>query len=146
VSEPIVVASYFDPHTRVTVDPWGVNPLIEDYEQINAATLTHARAEGPEPTLFESGDLPPFTASGVDPEVLNRLPYTARHAAAAEPSAATVLGMIEQYGNDPTIEFEHQGLGEYRQRVTRWLSGFDKPKVEMTSEESDQLMSELFDE
>lgn len=140
------VVSYFDRHRHVTIDPWGVNPLVEDYGHINPATLSIARAEAPEPTLFESGDLPPFTASGVDPEVLNRLPYTARHAAAAEPSRAAVLRMVEEYSDDPDVELPHRGLDDYRGRVTRWLSGRDKPHPQSTPEEDDELYAAMFEQ
>lgn len=138
--------SYFHDHRTVSIDPWGRSPLIEDYEQINPDVVAIEREHAPEPTLFESGDLPPFTASGVDPETLNRLPYTARHAAAAEPSRAAVLQMVEEYADDPDIEFTHRGLDDYRHRVTRWIRGDDRPQPEMNAEEEAAIYTELFGE
>lgn len=46
-------------------------------------------------TVFASGDLPPFTASGVDPQMLRDLPPSVRRAVAAEPDAARVLRVVE---------------------------------------------------
>ena len=85
-----------------------------------------SRPETPAPTLFESGDLPPFTASGVDPRHLLDLPWTLRHTAAAAPAAGTVLDLLEQAaegvemftGLAPT-----HGSDAYVARMHRWLIG-----------------------
>jgi pyruvate/2-oxoglutarate dehydrogenase complex dihydrolipoamide acyltransferase (E2) component len=42
-------------------------------------------------------ELPPFTASGVDPQELLRLPALLRPAAAAAPDRGTVLAMIQSH-------------------------------------------------
>lgn len=66
-------------------DPW---PAVE-------------RSAAPTPTVFASGDLPPFTASGVDPQMLRGLPPLVRRAAAAEPDAARVLRVVEYVAQHP---------------------------------------------
>jgi len=50
--------------TPVRIDPWAANPIVDGLQAKNPATYAAALADGPPPTLFESGDLPPFTASG----------------------------------------------------------------------------------
>lgn len=45
--------------------------------------------------VFSTGDLPPFTASGVDPQMLRDLPAVVRRAVAAEPDLGRVLRVIE---------------------------------------------------
>lgn len=71
--------------------------------------------------MFESGDLPPFTASGVDPQVLMRLPWRFRHAAAMDRDPARVLA--EQHGYDSTAELPCTGLEDYIARFRGWLRG-----------------------
>lgn len=125
-------------------DPYGVNPLVDELAETNPAVHQMAMGEAPPPTLFASGDLPPFTASGIDPQVLMKLPYTLRHAAAAESDPAAVLGILEEYASDPMFTLEHSGLDDYRNRVHRWAAGLDKPAVTMTTEEEDELLAGLF--
>ena len=118
--------SIFDPYKTVMVDPWAVNPLLDDASQAIPATVAAAVAgNGDAPTMFESGDLPPFLASGVDPQVLMRLPYQVRHLAASEPSAAQVLALVEKYSNHDDIigEPASAGLGAYIGRFRDWLAG-----------------------
>ena len=45
--------------------------------------------------MFNTGDVPPFTACGVDPKLLRRVPYCLRHQAALENDPAKVLQMVE---------------------------------------------------
>jgi len=120
----VPVRSTFNPTTTVQIDPWSANPLLDDAEQAQPALAAVARkTNGPPPTLFESGDLPPFTASGVDPQHLMRLPFRTRHAAATEPSPAAVLRMVETHGPDPDAQAPSPGLDEYRNRMSGWLRG-----------------------
>jgi hypothetical protein len=74
--------SAFRPTATVTVDLFALNPLLEDLRQLDAQWAAAAERTATPPTLFDSGDLPPFTASGLDPTELLRVPYGARHALA----------------------------------------------------------------
>jgi hypothetical protein len=143
-SRAVVVGSAFGRGVNVTIDPWAPNPLLDDLRQSQPANFAAASAEAPAPTLFESGDLPPFTASGVDPQQLVRLPYTLRHAAAGTSDPAVLLGYVEDYGNDPTAVLPHQGLESYKARLSRWAGGFDKPPApQMSDEEANALYDQV---
>ncbi len=110
----------------VRIDPYGANPLADDYEQVNAATYAAALSEGgPPPKMFSAGtsDTPAFTASGLDPKLLLKLPYTARHAVAAEPDLATVHGIFEQSADDPFLTIWHEGFDAAIARVRTWAIG-----------------------
>ncbi|MCU1612779.1 MAG: hypothetical protein JWO98_319 [Frankiales bacterium] len=118
------VRSIFAPTVVVNIDQWGVNPLLEDAQQaVPAAVALATQQNGEPPTMFDSGDLPPFTASGVDPRFLALLPWRIRHAAAMAPNAVVVLGWVEQYGHDDTVEMRSPGLDEYVGRFRMWLRG-----------------------
>ena len=110
----------------VNLDAHGVNPLAEDYRQVNAGTYQVAENKaGPPPKMFAGGtaDLPPFLASGLNPQLLLQLPYTARHAAAAEPDVAKVHAIFEQSSEDPHLIVAHEGLNAAVGRVRAWASG-----------------------
>jgi 2-oxoacid dehydrogenase-like protein with E3 subunit-binding domain len=120
---------------EVVVDDFSSNPLVDDFRQANPGIYQQAVGEGEPPTLFESGDLPPFTASGVDPQMLNRLPWQVRHAAARATDRGEVQQMFEEYAPSGSrdrddklamAEIDHggdDGNVAYQQRVTRWGSG-----------------------
>lgn len=86
----------------VTVDVYGLNPVAEDLKQVAPQQYAAALARSPLPTLFVTGDLPLFTASGMDPELLLQLPWVARHAAASA-SLSDANELFETYGA-PTAE------------------------------------------
>jgi hypothetical protein len=125
-----------------------LNPLLEIETQNRPNLVNLAKSEAPAPTMWATGDLPPFTVSGLDPEMLRYVPWQARHAAAAEPDKAKVLKMIEN--NPETVEQEttlqeHEGLAAYRQRMQRWLAGHDKPKDSgLTEAEEEDLYQKIF--
>ncbi|MDR6439093.1 hypothetical protein J2790_004268 [Paenarthrobacter nicotinovorans] len=129
-------------------DPTALNPLYELELQERPHLVEAATSESLPPTMWATGDLPPFTASGLDPEMLRHVPWQARHAAAAEPDRAKVLGMIENYqgGNEQEIiGIEHEGLAAYRQRMNDWLSGKNRPKDKpLTAEEADELYKSVY--
>lgn len=111
---------------RVTIDPYGLNPLAEDYRQVNAETYDLALSKaGPPPKMFASGaaDLPAFTASGIDPKLLLMLPFTARHYVAALTDAANVHGIFEQDAADPYARFDHEGFTSAVTRMRDWAGG-----------------------
>lgn len=85
-------------NTMVDVDAYGPNPVAEDLRQVAPNQYTAAiQRSGAPPTLFATGDLPLFTTSGMDPQLLMQLPYVARHAAAAA-SAPEASELFETYG------------------------------------------------
>jgi hypothetical protein len=124
MSKPIPVRSEFRPELTVQVDQWAVNPLLDDAVQavpdlVNLALVTG----GQPPTMFDSGDTPPFTASGTDPRFLASMPWKIRHAAAMAADRLTVLSWVEQYGHDEAIDMASPGRNEYVARFRGWLAG-----------------------
>ncbi len=120
----VTMRSAFNPTTTVHIDPWSTSPLLDDAEQAQPALVAVARkTNGDPPNMFVSGDLPAFTASGIDPQHLMRLPFRTRHAAATESSPAEVLKMVETHGSNPDAQAQSAGLDEYRNRMSGWLRG-----------------------
>jgi len=106
-----------------------VNPLVAEIARSRPALFRVASAEAPPPTLFVSGDLPPFVASG-DERVLAALPRppTARHAVAAATTAAEALAIVEDVsgprGEWAAAEYAgHPGRADCEQRVRAWAIG-----------------------
>lgn len=103
------------------------NPLVDRLR--GESRTVHAAATGtgrPAPTLFTGGDLPPYTASGFDPQQLLQLPWYARHAAAA----ARTIEAAQDVADDATDphhlvgDYErHPGNQDYEQRVSAWAAG-----------------------
>lgn len=117
-------ASRFKSGATVHLNAWSKNPLLDDAEQSQPELVRLARLQnGEPPSLFSTGDAPPFTASGIDPSLLRLLPWQMRHAAAQEPDRLTVLGMIEKHANEPDARVPSEGLADYEKRVGDWLSG-----------------------
>jgi len=73
--------------------------------------------------LFESGDLPPFTTSGVDVVNGGWLPFGVRHYAATAPTRGEVLQLVEDFSKDPDGSVTSDGLTAYLRRVNDWLTG-----------------------
>lgn len=122
----IQITSLISPPAKVSIDPYGRNPLAEDCRQASKPAYDIAvRNPGPPPKLFTNGtaDLPAFTASGIDPRLLLKLPYTARHYAASEPDPAQIHAFFEQYADDPYAHVAHEGLHLAVRRVYDWASG-----------------------
>jgi len=125
MTTPLPARSVFVPAVTVLVDPWSVNPLLDDAKQTVAATVAAATVtNGEPPTMFDSGDLPPFIASGVDPRFLANLPWRIRHAAAMETSSLTVLKWVEEFGHDDTVDMPVAGQWQYINRFRDWLAGW----------------------
>ena len=113
-------------------DPYGVNPLVDDLRASAPAVYRAALAEGPAPRLFESGDLPAFTASGIDPAVLRSLPWQARHPAAETRDRAQALAIVEDCAGDgamfAAMEFgPYRANQDYEARVRTWAVGAIRP-------------------
>jgi hypothetical protein len=147
----ITIQSLFNSRAVVTIDPWRPNPIADDASLSVPVTYNAAQVSGGEPpTFFALGDLPTFLASGVDPQVLTSLPYRVRHAAAAEPSAAAVLDMIERYNDNPDAELPSEGFANAVERTRSWLAGkwvnpnFKGADPAKVADAEDQLMESLF--
>jgi hypothetical protein len=117
------VRNPWNPHsTEATdLDVYDPNPLVSYV----LATAGPPPGRAAPPTLFHSGDVPPVVASGIDPDVLRRIPWKLRHSAAMEPDRSKVLAMLEAgpvvLDDDPLLS--HAGaeaFADYRQRVWSW--------------------------
>lgn len=124
---------------RVAGNPYAANPLIDVVKAQHPELITAQSKLSPMPTMFVTGDLPPFTASGIDPEILNQFPWSQRHAMATDPDRAHVLRMLEEYADQPDYVFSSSGLTEYVDRVWQWLLA--KPAA---SFDPDQTYKDLF--
>jgi hypothetical protein len=80
----------------VKIDRYDLNPGLTFVKAI----LPGVTFVGAPPTMFSSGDLPIFTASGIDPELLLWVPWKLRHTAALTESRGRVLALVEE-GDDP---------------------------------------------
>lgn len=119
--------SLLAPGRRVRLDPYGLNPLaVEAWQLFPGLARLATTLAGPAPKMFTGGeaDLPAFTASGIDPEMLlRRAPYRARHHLAAVRTIDAVLaGFRARYADDPTAYVDHEGLQEATARVRAWLN------------------------
>ena len=110
---------------------YAVNPLLDEFKANNPALARAYLAKGGAPTLFASGDLPPYTASGNPPSALLQLPTDLRHAA-AKADQATWSRLFAEYGRnvpdgDVAMMFEpladDEGNREYRNRFSAWKRG-----------------------
>jgi hypothetical protein len=108
-------------------DPYGLNPLAEQIKERDALKYDQVAAVKAPPKLFANGtaDYPAFTASGIDPQLLLRLPVGIRHAAAANPDIVQVHQWFEEYAGFPEAEIDHPGLRDARLRVEDWLDNTD---------------------
>lgn len=88
---------------RASTTPASVasDPAASRPDGVSTADIVYARWPAPAsspaaPKLFSTGDLPPFTASGLSPSVLASLPPGLRMSAAMIADPAGVLRMVEQ--------------------------------------------------
>ena len=123
MSTPLTATVTMPSGTRVAVDPYSANPVVDGFKAQSPALYAAALLEGPPPTLFECGDLPPFTTSGVDTMYLTWVPFGVRHHAAVAQSRGEVLQLIEDFGKDPSGSVDSDGLSAYLRRVSDWLTG-----------------------
>lgn len=122
------------------------NPLVDAFRKANPAIAAIAAREAPAPTLFADGDLPPFTASGIDPQLLLRVAWPARHAIAAAPRE-TAFALMQDYMGEPdmaAMDFGgHPGNVEYAQRVFAWASGRLQPPPDTSTEFTVQRLKDI---
>jgi hypothetical protein len=114
----------------VSIDVFAANPVLDDLRQVDPARLAAAQERnGPPPTLFQTGDLPLATASGIDPQLLTGVPYVARHAL-MNASAADAVAILEQFGAATPDAWEtallahclDQGVLSYEHRLQAWAA------------------------
>ncbi len=104
------------------------NPLLTAARGHTPDRVVRASAQGPAPTLFPSGDLPAFTASGIDPKALMAAPWQARHAIAAAPTTAEAYRLLDDYsGPEGAVAAEleqghHPGNQFYAGLMRAWLA------------------------
>jgi hypothetical protein len=134
-------------------DEYRANPLVDDIRRSRPALYAVAAAEAPPPSLFNSGDLPVYTASGVEPATLARLPWQARHAVASAPTTAEAYQIIEAVsGEDGDILAhlygDHPGVRQYENRVRTWAmgpSGLSKAdRQQIYQADAEAMTEELF--
>lgn len=107
---------------------WAANPLLDVARSRKPGRAVNASAKTPPPTLFPSGDLPAFTASGVDPKALMAAPWQARHAIAAAPTTAEAYRLLDDYsGPEGAVAAEleqghHPGTHFYTEQMRLWLA------------------------
>ena len=103
------------------------NPLVDGHRTSNPTLTARASRNAPAPTLFPTGDLPAFTASGVDPQALLQVPWQARHAVARAATPAEAYALLDQYGGpggELLIGDDMAGEPanrEYERRVQNWI-------------------------
>jgi hypothetical protein len=162
---PATIAAAAPAGPPAGADPrwFAANPALDDLARQHPAIVRAAagRTTAP-PTLFAGGDLPPFTASGIDPHVLMSVPWPVRHRIAATTSRAEALDLIEEFADpaDAPMASEYMrdmGNRDYQARVLKWAadvatdydralpdpsrmvaaSGGTKPVADMTDDEID---------
>lgn len=117
--------------TRRTGEVGERNPLVAAAHASRPGVAARAAARADAPTLFSAGDLPDFTASGIDPNVLLRVPWNARQSLAANPDQAEVYAAVEAFNGlgAEDAEYMARDLGLqgpavdlYRANVDKWLA------------------------
>lgn len=107
------------------------NPLVAHARAVDPGACAEADRHGPAPHLFAGGDLPPVTASGMDPRALLDVPPEARHALAAA-TGAEALALHERYSTPGATVSDyrvvgHAGWQDYGRRVSAWLGAVRTP-------------------
>lgn len=125
-----VMASGGRPVRPASDDPrYALNPMVERVMASSPTTYRHGVSAAAAPTLFRSGDLPVYTASGIDPQALLGVPWMARHPIAAAKTLAEAQDLIEFVsGPDGEDNARADGMGyhpgnrDYEVRVNYWLA------------------------
>jgi hypothetical protein len=129
-------------------DTYSTNPLVDRLKQTQPAVHKIASAERSAPTMWESGDLPPMTASGAPAEVLLQLPPGTRHLGASLPTRAELMAFVDQYAGSPAgLVIRSPGYDRYAASVQNWGSGLHSdadPVPATTVEDQDALMTAMF--
>ncbi len=122
----VKVPSQFWHNREVELDPYAPNAVGDDLAAAVSWQYRTALADrGEPPRMFDGGrsDLPPFTASGIPPELLLQIPARCRHAVAAEPDRGQAYSMLQEAMANPEAAFAHPGLDAAVARVKAWSEG-----------------------
>lgn len=111
----------------MTIDNYAANPLAERARLMDPTRFELVSAVVEPPKLFAGGraDLPAFTASGIDPSLLLKLPAGMRHAAAAEPDITKVHQWFEEFAGGPDAVIDSEGWREAKSRIRDWMDNTD---------------------
>ena len=104
-----------------------VNPVAAEFRARNQVLASRAALSGTsEPTLFTTGDLPAFTASGIDPQALLQVPWQARPAVASATTHAEAYQLVQTYSGP---DAEDQAAWDFREveegfraRYSAWIA------------------------
>jgi hypothetical protein len=118
-------------HAPPGEDPvqYSANPLLAEVRRAKPALVAAAEAEGPAPRLFGGADLPPFTASGLPPELLAAQPWPIRRALAEAPTRAAAYEIMDRYsgeGGSAMAAADHAKgplNAGYVSAMSEWLAG-----------------------
>jgi hypothetical protein len=110
---------------------YGANPILDEMRGLRPELVRAAMAENPNvPRLFGSADLPPFTASGLDPAHLAAQPWPIRRAMAEAPTRAAAYELAAKYADNPGMaKVDHQhspANASYVASMSTWLAGAGK--------------------
>ncbi len=88
------------------------NGLLAELSRDRPALVAAAKAEDPTPpALFGDEDLPPFTASGLDPRMLADLPWPLRRPVAQATTLSAAYALVEKYAGVPEMTKTDLGAG-----------------------------------
>jgi hypothetical protein len=91
----------------VKTNAYALNPLAD---RVRAERRSNGRWATAAPTLFATGDLPAFTASGIPVDSLLQVPWSARHAMAAAPTPAEAYSILSEcQGEDAELTARVRG-------------------------------------
>jgi hypothetical protein len=111
------------------------NPVGARLAHERPAEVAAARQAGlREPTLFPSGELPPFTASGLDPSVLLHVPWQARIAVARATTVVEAYSLLNEYAGPDGDEAAARDFADIERdledRYHAWLlSGYSDDQM-----------------
>jgi hypothetical protein len=113
---------------------YSANPILDELRRDRPGLVAIAMREDPNPPkLFEDADLPPFTASGIDPSVLAGLPWPLRRPVAAAATRVDAYRLIDKYAGAPDMaRADLATAGEnadYVGAMSLWLRGSGPPPV-----------------
>ena len=107
---------------------YAANPILDELRRARPGLVAAAMADDPEPPrLFDDRDLPPFTASGIDPSVLATLPWPLRRPVAEAPTLKIAYALVERYAGQPEMARTDLATARanlpYVQSMSLWLKG-----------------------
>jgi Pyruvate/2-oxoglutarate dehydrogenase complex, dihydrolipoamide acyltransferase (E2) component, and related enzymes len=114
------------PRTPSRGAAYALNPLADRIRAQAALDPAQPAPRSLPPTLFAGGDLPAWTASGIEPSALLDVPWQARHALAEAPTRAAALAIRDQCSGpdaaDTAVIFygDHPGNTDYGDRIAQW--------------------------